>query len=62
MASQREEKKEYLRKLDIRIRRWIRVTMINSSTEEQDKMTEDLLQEGEKLYDEVCIILNRKAV
>lgn len=40
----------------------MRITLPDSSGEYQEKMIEDLLQEGEKLYDDVCTILNNKDV
>jgi len=54
------EKKDYLRKLDIRIKRWVRMAMPDLTSEESDQFIEKLISEGEKIYDEVEIILNKK--
>lgn len=56
----REEKREYLRKLDIRVKRWVRMEFPHLSKEKTNEMIEKLISEGEKIYDEVTLILNRE--
>ena len=58
MTSYEQRKTEYLRKLDIRIKRWVRLTLPDAPIEEQQEAIAKLIDEGEKMYDEVSLILN----
>jgi hypothetical protein len=56
---QNNRKKDYMRKLDIRVKRWVRISLPHMSQEDQQKMIDALIHEGENIYDEVSIILNQ---
>jgi hypothetical protein len=58
MSKEKDRKLEYLRKLDIRVKKWVRSNFQSLSKAETDKMIKALVEEGERLYDEVNFILN----
>ena len=47
---------EYIRKLVIRTRRWIRREYPDMSKDETKTMSDRMILEGEKMYDEIALI------